>query len=107
MMALVLLVLIACLAAVAFTLAGGDSSQAKALKRAQVLSPSTKLERTRRTAQDTVLNRRKQIVNNLKATERRQRKQSLSLESRLQQAGLPPNVRGFWLASAGASAVAC
>ena len=98
---MLLAVLLALLAAcgVAFAFTTGDTSQVKALKRAQGLSTSAKVERSRRNPQETAANRRKQILTNLKATERQQRKQSVTLENRLAQAGLAPNVRGFWIAS--------
>ncbi len=47
-----------------------------------------------------MVNRRKQILTNLKSVERRQRKQSLTLEARLHQAGLNSGVASFWIASA-------
>ena len=89
------------LCAVAFALTAGESSHTAALKRAQGLGGATPVERSRRTTQETAVNRRKQILTNLKATERQQRKQSVTLESRLAQAGLAPNVRGFWMTSGG------
>ncbi len=89
---------------VVLSVAWSDGAHAKALKRAQGLGQSAKVDRTRRSGQDAAINRRKQILTNLKANERQQRKQSLTLENRLAQAGLAPNVRGFWIIS-GAVAV--
>ena len=97
-MMLVLMGLLATLAVggVGFVLVGGESSQTKALKRVQAIGGTPKTEKIRRSAQDTVVNRRKQILQNLKTVERRQRKQTLTLEARLRQAGLNTTVRTFW-----------
>ncbi len=100
------IVLVACLALVAFAglgfvFAGADPSSAKALKRIQTIGAQTKADKSRRSSQDVAANRRKQILSNLKTVERAQRKQSLTLEARIRQAGLSFSVRTFWLASAG------
>ena len=84
---------------VVLSVAWSDGAHAKALKRAQGLGGAAKVDRTRRSGQDAAVTRRKQILTNLKAMERQQRKQSLTLENRLAQAGLAPNVRGFWILS--------
>lgn len=86
---------------VGYALVGGESSQAKALKRMQTVAApgAAKADRTR-TREDVAANRRKQILLNLKIVERQQRKQSMTLEGRLNQAGLAPNVRVFWIVSA-------
>ena len=84
---------------VVLSVAWADGAHAKALKRAQGFSAAAKVERGRRQGQDVATNRRKQILTNLKAMEKQQRKQSLTLENRLAQAGLAPNVRGFWIIS--------
>ncbi|MGC1302423.1 MAG: type II secretion system F family protein [Caulobacteraceae bacterium] len=84
---------------VGYALVGGESSQARALKRVQTAGPAAKSERNR-SPQDVAINRRKQIVQNLRTVERQQRKQTLTLDGRLSQAGLSPNVRGFWIVSA-------
>ena len=90
----------------AFALTSGQDSQTTALKRAQGLSgAAATVDRSRRSTQDVAVNRRKQIMTTLKATERQQRKQSVTLDSRLAQAGLSPNVRGFWIASGVTGAV--
>ena len=90
---------------VVLSVSWSDGAHAKALKRAQALGGGSKVERSRRSGQDAATNRRKQILTNLKAMERQQRKQSLTLENRLAQAGLAPNVRGFWIASGVIAAV--
>ena len=99
MLPLVLLLAVIAAAGVAFAFTGGDESQTKALKRIQGVAGTSKIDRTRRTTQETAVNRRKKILTDLKAVDRQQRKQSLTLEARLLQAGLAPNVRGFWIAS--------
>ncbi len=106
-MLLILGVLLAAASAggLAFAFAWSDGSHAKVVKRAHGLAGSSKVDRSRRNPQDQAGNRRKQIMTNLKAMEKQQRKQSLTLESRLQQAGLASNVRGFWIASAVTSVV--
>jgi tight adherence protein B len=81
-----------------------DGSHAKALKRAEGFAASSKIERSRRNSQDQAGARRKQILTSLKQAEKQQRKQSLTLEARLAQAGLPVNIRGFWMISAGLGA---
>ncbi len=70
------------------------------MKRAQSFATTNKVERSRRNNQDQAGARRKKILTDLKATDRQQRKKSLSLESRMQQAGLMANVRSFWIGSA-------
>jgi tight adherence protein B len=77
----------------------GDDSRDKAVKRAQTLTPASKAERVGRTVQSTAADRRKQILQNLRQVERQQRKQSLTLQGRMTQAGLTPNLRTFWIVS--------
>jgi tight adherence protein B len=98
---IVLAFLLACIFAtgVVLSVAWADGAHAKAMKRAQSFS-AAKVDRNRRqSGQDVATARRKQILTNLKAMEKQQRKQSLTLENRLAQAGLAPNVRGFWIVS--------
>ncbi len=94
---LVALLAIVAVAGVGFALAGGDASQAKALKRVATIGAQTKVEKTRRSSQEVAASRRKQILTNLKNEERAQRKQSLTLETRIRQAGLNISVRSFWI----------
>ena len=86
-------------AGVVLAFAWSDISNAKIVKRAQGMTVS-KGDMARRNPADPAANRRKQILTNMKALERQQRKQSLTLESRMHQAGLAANVRGFWISSA-------
>jgi tight adherence protein B len=89
-----------------FALVGGESSQTKALKRMQTISaPASGKAERKGSPQDIAANRRKQILQNLKNVERQQRKQTMTLEGRLNQAGLSPNVRVFWIISAVLAAI--
>ena len=97
MMIAVALLAILAVAGVGFAFAGGDGSQAKAVKRVATMSATTKVDKSRRNSQDVAANRRKQILSNLKNEERAQRKQSLTLEARIRQAGLNISVRTFWI----------
>ena len=104
LIAVVLLALMA-LGGVGYAVAGGDSSQAKAVKRVAAMGVQTKVEKSRRNTQDVAVNRRKQILTTMKNEERAQRKQSLTLEARLRQAGLNTSLRTFWIMSAVLAAV--
>lgn len=79
----------------------GDGTRSRTLKRAQVVTGARSADRTRSTkiAANDPNSRRKQILKGLKEQERQQRKASLSLAARMTQAGLAPNVTGFWIAS--------
>lgn len=79
----------------------GDGTRSRTLKRAQVVTGARAADRTRATkvAANDPNARRKQIIKGLKEQERQQRKASLSLAARMTQAGLAPNVTGFWVAS--------
>ena len=89
-------------AGVGFVFVGGDSSTSKATKRAQaVVSGTSKLDKNRpRSAAETAGMRRKQILQNLKDTDRRQRKATLALDARIRQAGLSFSLKQFWIYSA-------
>ena len=97
---LTLLLAAASAGGVVFAFAWTDGFNGKVLKRAQSFATTNKVERSRRNSQDHAGARRKKILTDLKAIDRQQRKKSLSLESRMQQAGLMANVRGFWIGSA-------
>jgi tight adherence protein B len=79
---------------------GGDNS--RTVKRAQAMTANARAERTSRVknAAADAGARRKQLLVTLKEQERRQRKASLTLGARLQQAGLNVSVRTFWIISA-------
>ena len=94
------------IAGLGFAFAGGDSGQAKAAKRAQMIAGGGERQAAVRAkaAANTPDARRQNILKALKEQERKQKKASLSLVSRLQAAGLGENVRMFWIIS-GALAV--
>ncbi|HEY5409430.1 MAG TPA: type II secretion system F family protein [Caulobacteraceae bacterium] len=75
--------------------------QSRTLKRAQAIADRSRGSnvRTRGAAPDPTL-RRRQIMKTLRDEDRRQRKESLSMSARLQQAGLPITPRTFWMLSA-------
>ena len=110
MMTLIVAVLaFATLAGLGFVFAGGGGGRGgKSIKRLQTVAGTAKAhERTRaRTAVDSQVGRRKQLLQTLKANEKQQRKVKLTLESRLRQAGLGITVRTFWIISGGLGAVA-
>ena len=83
-----------------FALAGPSPGQARATKRTQaILGRDTREAKTLRGAGGAPDQRRKQIAESLKEQDRQQRKASLSLKARLQQAGLATTVRTFWIIS--------
>lgn len=89
-------------AGLGFVLAGGESAQAKTLKRAQAIAgPQNRETKLRRgpgqAAQD---NRRKQILRTLKDQEKQQKKATLGLSARMNQAGLGDKMTAFWIWSA-------
>ena len=81
-------------------LAGNGSGDARALKRTQMITgrEARGASQKRRTpsAQD---NRRQQIRKSLKEQDRQNKKATLTISAKLQQAGLSDNVRGFWMIS--------
>jgi len=94
---------------VGLALAGGGNggSNAKTVKRAQALvagggSRQAKLDRAK-LAKQAISGpdaRRKQILKTLKEQERQQRKQTVTLEARMRQAGLSATMKTFWIISA-------
>jgi tight adherence protein B len=87
------------LAGLGFVFVGAGDSQGKTLKRVQTIGAAGKAEKLRRSTTDVAANRRRQIVQNLKTVDRAQRKQSLSLDARLSQAGLSISMQTFWIVS--------
>ena len=89
-------------AGVGFAFAGGGG-QAKTLKRVQAVTAAAKGDRVRtgvkRNPAETAVLRRKQIIETLKATERKERKAKASIAAMLRQAGLKLEVRSFWIIS--------
>ena len=88
-------------AGVGFVFAGNSESQAKTSKRVQAVAASGKVAgQARKSNQpDTAVMRRKQILDNLKANERQQRKDRLNMGARILQAGLSFSVKSFWIGS--------
>ncbi len=87
-------------AGVGFAFAGGGGNS-RTLKRAQAIGERNKSEniRIRPAAQDPTL-RRKALLKTLRDQDRKNRKASISLTARLQQAGLTITTRTFWITSA-------
>jgi tight adherence protein B len=85
------------IAGVGFVLAGGGS-QSKVSKRAHAIAERSRADVVRpRKAELDATTRRKQIVKTLKDQEKQQKKASLTLSSKLQQAGLSISVKTFWV----------
>ena len=80
---------------------GGSAPSARTVKRAQAITAGSRVEKTNRAkaAANEPAQRRKALLKTLKEQERNQRKASISLEARLQQAGLTVTVQQFWIAS--------
>lgn len=88
-------------AGLGFVLAGGDDAQAKTLKRAQAIAGTGRETKVRKsTPGANQEQRRKQILRTLKDQERQQKKATLGLSARLNQAGLGDKVRAYWISSA-------
>lgn len=94
------------IAGLGFAFAGGDSGQAKAAKRAQMIAGGGERQVAVRAkaAANTPDARRQNILKALKEQERKQKKATLSISARMLAAGLGQNVRMFWIIS-GALAV--
>jgi tight adherence protein B len=78
--------------------ASGDSGSGANSKRMAAVTGGAKLEKVK--AKSVALDqagRRKQILQNLKATEQQARRAKLTLDSRIKQAGLSISVRTFWI----------
>ena len=82
---------------------GGDDSSTTALKRAQGLGARgvTNAKKTAAVAaSNTPEARRKQIVDQLKDADRKERKARMTMAAKLKHAGLTMNIRTFWIISA-------
>jgi tight adherence protein B len=96
------------LAGLGLAFAGPSQGADRATKRAQALAVSRERDgpAARRkgaaTAQD---QRRRQILQTLRDQDRRQKKATLSVTAKMQQAGLGDNLRGFWISSAAVGVV--
>jgi tight adherence protein B len=85
-----------------FVLVGGDNSASRTSKRAQAIvngGPREGRARARAAVAQSQENRRKQILKTLKDQERQQKRATLAIAARIQQAGLNMTVRTFWIIS--------
>ena len=89
------------IAGLGFAFVGGDSSSAKAAKRAQLIAGGGERQAAVRAkaAANTPDARRQSILKALKEQERKQKKSLLSVGARMQAAGLGQNVKMFWIIS--------
>jgi tight adherence protein B len=88
------------LGGVGFVLAGAGGGDAKVAKRARAMAQVRTPEKVRgRAAIQDAGQRRKQILQTLKEQERLQRRASVSLSAKLQQAGVSFSVTQFWIGS--------
>ena len=92
-------------AGLGFVFVGADNGQAKTAKRVQAVAGPKEKGRARIAPAEAAGMRRKQIMENLKANEKQSRKQRLSIEARLRQAGLTIGLKQFWIGSAVIGAV--
>jgi len=85
-----------------FAFVGGEDSSSRAVKRAQGFSNRAPQAASKRnqTGPQTAEQRRKQIVLQLKEAERNERKARVTMEAKLQQAGLSMKIGVFWVVSA-------
>ncbi len=83
-----------------FAFVGGGGGSDKTAKRLAAVSGGAKLEKAKgkAVALDQA-GRRKQILQNLKANERQERKAKLNLQARIKQAGLSISLQVFWIIS--------
>lgn len=91
------------IAGVGLALAGVGSGPNRGVKRAQAIvsrERDTGSASRRRSAANTQDQRRRQILKTLRDQDRLQKKATLSVSAKLQQAGLGSDVRAFWIASA-------
>ena len=93
-------------ASVGFVLTGGSSSSPALAKRTAAFGTGTSGRRRQKNAAKSPEDRRKQITEQLKEAERRDRKARLTLHARMLHAGLEPNIPQFITYSAVLAAVA-
>lgn len=86
---------------IGWVLVGEDDSSSQALKRARTLQAGPQARGGARgaTQGNTPESRRKQILEQLKEADRRDRKARMTISARMAQAGLTPNLRMFWILS--------
>ncbi len=87
------------IAGLGFALTSGSKGADSALKRVNTFTASgrTAKAKTQREKSRQPDERRKQILTHLKETERRERKARLSLNARMLQAGLEPDLKKYWI----------
>jgi tight adherence protein B len=88
---------------------GGDDSSTQALKRAQGLGPRNEISARAKAAaaqSNTPEARRKQIVDQLKEADRKERKARMTMAAKLKHAGLSMKIQTFWIISAVAGVTA-
>ncbi len=92
----------------AFSGGGGNSASPQLTKRAAAIGAGTnmRIKQRQKAASKTPEERRKQITEQLKEAEKRERKARLTLRARMLHAGLTPNTTQFWIYSAIAGAIA-
>jgi tight adherence protein B len=87
---------------IGWAFAGGDSGNARSAKRVQAIvsgGPRDARARSRVSVANNQEARRKQILQTLKDQEKQQKKATLNIAARLQQAGMSMTVRSFWIFS--------
>ncbi|MFT4089741.1 MAG: type II secretion system F family protein [Asticcacaulis sp.] len=92
------------LASLGYVLTGGGASEV-AVKRAQAIGVGVTANPKRQKQNRTPEERRKQIMEQLKEAEKRERKERLTLRARMLHAGLVPNLTQFWIWSVVAGVV--
>lgn len=89
------------IASIGYMLTSESSSSLAATKRAQSITLNSGTQRKRlKPTSKTPEDRRRQIMEQLKESERHARKQRLSLKMRMLHAGIEPNIKRFMIASA-------
>ena len=96
------------LASLGFAFSGGGGASPQLAKRAQAIGAGTNVRAKQRqkAAAKSPEERRKQITEQLKEAEKRERKKRLTLRARMLHAGLTPNTTQFWIYSAVLGAIA-
>jgi tight adherence protein B len=87
------------IAGLGWAFVGGEESSDRAVKRAQALGGPKKAQASRAAAANTPEQRRKQIMDQLKEVERKERKARVTMAARLRQAGLSITMRTFVILS--------
>lgn len=87
------------IASLGWVFVGGESSSDRAVKRARSLGGPRKVQASRTATANTPEQRRKQIMDQLKEVERKERKARVTMAARLRQAGLSITMRTFVILS--------